>query len=283
MADARTIGELAACFAEGRWHTAHFRKVPSQASVAGQWVDLSMAPGNPQPNYYVGSPYEATVLNGQRGIFTGDARAPSTQRIVSLSLCTPTAALVGAYKLLDYLLFYPLIDLDDVSDQPMDNTTTLPRYATGEGVRAMLVVSNPTLGSGSLRYTYVDSDGEARTSPTILLNTSADAAATIVTSQQGTSRTGQLFLPMHHASRGIRSVTSIEVITPNGGLATLVLVRPLVDAQVFEINVVSQRSYVTEMPHASSIVDGAFLGLVANCAGTIAAGQLTGNAVFTWK
>lgn len=283
MADARTIGELAACFDEGRWHTAHFRRVPSQASVAGQWVDLSMAPGNPQPNYYVGSPYEATLLNGQRGIFAGSAKAPATQRIVSLSLCTPTAALVGAYKLLDYLLFYPLIDLDDVSIQPTDNIVTLPRYSTGEGVRAMLVVSNPTIGSGSLRYVYTDSDGIERTSPDILLNTSADAPATVVTSQQGTSCTGQLFLPMHHASKGIRSITSVEVIAPNGGLATLVLVRPIVDAQVFEINVVSQRNYVTELPHAPAIVDGAFLGLVANCAGTVAAGQLTGNAVFTWK
>lgn len=283
MADARTIGELAACFDEGRWHTAHFRKVPSQASVAGQWVDLSMAPGNPQPNYYVGSPYEATVLNGQRGIFAGAAKSPATQRIVSLSLCTPTAALVGAYKLLDYLLFYPLIDLDDVSAQPTDNTVTLPRYATGEGVRAMLVVSNPTIGGGSIRYVYIDSDGVERTSPTISLNTTADAPATIATSQQGTAAGGQLFLPMHHASKGVRSITSVEVIAPNGGLATIVLVRPLVDAQIFEASVVSQRNYVTEMPHAPAIVDGAFLGLVTSCAASVAAGQITGNAVFTWK
>ena len=37
--------------------------------------------------------------------------------------------------LLDYLMFYPLIDLDDDVEQVMDNTVTLPRYDDGAGVR----------------------------------------------------------------------------------------------------------------------------------------------------
>ena len=33
-----------------------WRKQPTQATGAGFWFDLSMSPGNPVPNYYIGTP-----------------------------------------------------------------------------------------------------------------------------------------------------------------------------------------------------------------------------------
>ena len=35
---------------------ASWRKQPTQATGAGFWFDLSMSPGNPVPNYYIGTP-----------------------------------------------------------------------------------------------------------------------------------------------------------------------------------------------------------------------------------
>ena len=39
-----------------------WRKQPTQATGAGFWFDLSMSPGNPVPNYYIGSPGVFTPL-----------------------------------------------------------------------------------------------------------------------------------------------------------------------------------------------------------------------------
>jgi hypothetical protein len=48
-----------------------WRKSPSQSTTLGIWTDLSMAPGNPVPNYYASSPLVAASLNGAEGFFHG--------------------------------------------------------------------------------------------------------------------------------------------------------------------------------------------------------------------
>ena len=40
----------------GKYLYASFRKQATQTTGAGVWFDLSMSPGNPAPNYYIGSP-----------------------------------------------------------------------------------------------------------------------------------------------------------------------------------------------------------------------------------
>lgn len=279
---ARTYGELAAAEQEGRVHVAHLRKVPSQASAAGQWVDLSMASGNPVPNFYASSPLIGEPLVSREGIFFGESVAPSTRYLKELVLCSPTAGMVGAYKLLDYLLYYPFVDLDTSDSQVLETPTPLARYADGDGVRLMLVAQVPQLGGGSLSYDYVNHDGVARTSPVFSLNTTSDAIATIVTSQQGAAAGGQLFCPLADGDTGIRSVTAINPLTLNGGLVAAVLVRPLADAAIREINVPCERVYVHERPRPPIVLDGAYLNLVVNCAATVAAGQLAGRATFVW-
>lgn len=283
MSGFRGYRALGDAYLAGQTHTAHFRKVPSQASVAGQWVDLSMAAGNPLPNYYASTPLAAATLDGTRGIFHGADKSPASMYLSDLALCSPTAGFVGAFQLLDYLLYYPFVDLDDTDVQTMDNTVALPRYADGANVRAMMVAVAPTTGGGSFTYDYIDQDGNSQTSAVISCNTTADAIATVPTSQQGTVACGQLFLPLNSGDTGIRAVTSVQMVVPNGGLCAIVLVKPLALATIREINVPDERSYITEIPGPPCILDGAYLNLAMNCAATVAAGQLTGRASFIWN
>lgn len=268
---------------EGRALTTHFRKVPSQASAAGQWVDLSMASGNPLPNYYASEPLVGATLDGFRGIFHGDDRSPSQTMLKDLVLCSPTAGLVGAYKLLDFLLYYPFVDLDTTDAQALSTPVALPRYADGVGVRAMMVAVTPTVGGGSFTYEYVSDTGASRVSPVISCNTTADSIATVCTSQQGTVAGGRVFLPLAEGDRGIREITAVNMIVPNGGLAAFVLARPLAGASIREVSVPDERAYVTETQAPPVIIDGAYLNLVVNCAATVAAGQLAGRATFVWS
>ena len=277
------IRDYAAARDEGRTRSCSFRKVPSQASVAGWWVDLTMASGNPVPQYYASAPLVAAVLDGSRGIFHGFDVSPETLHLTELMLTTPTAGFVGRYMLLDYVLYYPFVDLDDLDTQVLDNTITLPRYETGAGLRAMLVAAAPTTGGGSFSFTYINQDGIEQTAPTQSFSTAAANIASIITSEQATAAGGQPFLRLASGDTGIRSIVTWTNLGASGGLGAVALVKPLTDHVIREINTPSEITLVSMRPGAPRVVDGAYLGLIMNCAATVAAGLLVGRANFAWS
>lgn len=283
MAGFANVREYVESIQAGRAHSCSIRKVPSQASTAGWWVDLSMAAGNPKPQYYASSPLVAATLNGFDGIFHGDAKSPARKVLTDLALCSPTAGLVGEYMLLDYLLYYPFIDLDDTDPQLFDNTVTLPRYADGAGVEAILVAVAPTLGGGGFSFEYVDQDGVTQTSPAHSLSTAAASIASVVTSEPATAAGGGLFLKKLSGTSGIRRVNSFTCSSPGGGLASLVLVKPLASIAVREVSVPSEMSYRSMRSSCAVVEDGAYLNMMMRCAATVASGTLAGRASFAWN
>lgn len=266
----------------GQTHFCSFRKVPSQASVAGWWVDLSMAAGNPPPNYYASEPLVAATLDGFRGVFHGDAKAPATKHLTSLGLVTPTAGLVGRYMLLDYLLYYPFVDGDDADLQVMVNDVALPRYADGEGVQVMAVAVAPTTGGGVFTFDYVNQAGVARTSPPQGCSSAAASIASLVTSSPANANSNGPFLTLAAGDTGVRSITSVQFSVLNGGLVALVLVKPLADSAVREINTTRELSFVDGRVAPPRVHDGGYLNFIMNCAATVAAGTLAGFANFAW-
>jgi len=279
-----SIRELVDAIESGKSGFCSFRKVPSQASVAGWWVDLSMAAGTPVPNYYASNPLQAAALNPLKGIFHGVNQSPATKVLTHLGLMTPTAALVGQYKLLDYLLYYPFVDLDDLTEQNMDNTeVALTRYASGDGVLPMLVQVAPTVGGGSFTFNYLDQDGNPQTSPVNYYSATAGAIASLATSEPATVAGLGPFLSLASGSRGVRSITSWTNLVANGGLGAIVLVKPLLDMAIREVNTMVELSLVDQHNLPPVIEDGAYLNLILNCAGTVAAGILVGYGKFAWN
>jgi hypothetical protein len=283
MAGFRNIKQLTAADAEGRTRSCSFRKVPSQASTVGWWVDLTMAAGNPVPQYYASSPLVAATLDGERGIFHGSAVSPETLHLTDMMLTTPTAGFVGRYMLLDYVLYYPFVDLDDLDTQTLDNTTTLPRYADGAGLRPMLVAAAPTTGGGSFSFTYVNQDGVEKTAPTQSFSTASATIASVITSEPATAAGGQPFLQLASGDTGVRSILTWTNAGASGGLGAVALVKPLADHVIREVNSPCEKSFVSMNPGAPRIVDGAYLGLIVNCATTVAAGLLVGRLNFAWS
>lgn len=280
----RNVRELVDSITAGRRHTCSVRKVPSQAATARWWVDLSMAAGNPLPNYYASTPLVAATLDGTRGIYHGDDKAPSEMNLSRMAITTNVAAAVGPYKLMDYLLYYPFIDLDDTSgEQAMDNPVALQRYSDGAGVMAMLVAVAPTVGGGSFVFNYVDHNGDAQVSPTISLSTVAANIASIVTSEPATAAGGRLFLPLAPGSLGVRSVTGVTMISAGGGLASLVLVKPLADLAARELNAPAEIEFFSTRTAPPRILDGAYLNMVHNCAASPAGALISASLDFIWN
>lgn len=282
MAGYRTVGEWAQAMTDGKLMPFTSRKVPLNTSVAGRWVDLSMGGGSPPANYYAAAPLVAATLDPFRGIYHGDDKAPASKFLAEMSLCTPTAGLVGRYILCDYLLFYPFVDLEDADEQIMDNTVTLPRYEDGDGVMAMMVAVALTTGGGSFTFDYIDNNDQARTSPVIFTDTTAVNNASIATSGPGTVAGLGPFMRLTGDSKGVKQITAYRNITPTGGLAALVLVKTVAELAIREVNSPSEYVWGGPGTNPPRIVDGAFHGFIMNCAATVAAGTLAVDGLITW-
>jgi len=276
----------------GAEHFTAFRKVPSQVTTAGNWCDLSMAGGNPVPNYYAAAPLEAATLgsldrserNYEKGIWHGADVAPAQKHLRNLCIMTSTANAVPSYwYLLDYLLFYPFIDMDAVGEvQPMVNTVTLPRYATGDGVRMMMVNVAPTIGGGQFTVNYTNQAGTAgRVTPNQFCSAATNIATLTATTQVANGF--QPFIPLQDGDTGVRSVESVTFSVANGGLCALVLVKPLRSITIRDINAPTEKESIREIPDAPRIYDGAYLNLIGmTTTGSIASGLIAGYAEFVW-
>jgi hypothetical protein len=284
MASFNNIREYVSAINGGAFVTSSFRKVPSQDSVAGWWTDLSMAAGNPIPNYYASNPLAAALLSDNEGIFHGMARVGYTTYLTELMAMTATANMAGTYRLLDYLLYYPFVDLDDTGLQTMNNSLySLTRYTDGSGVMAMMVCVAPTTGGGRFTFNYIDQDGNPQTSPINYYSISAANIASIVTSEPGQATSGGPYLRLASGSTGIRRIIDFQNIVSNGGLGSIVLVKPLVDVAIMEASTASELSMVNMKCGLPIIQDGAYLNFICNTIGTIKSGLLTGRVNFTWK
>jgi hypothetical protein len=107
--------KLADAEAAGQYLYASFRKQATQTTGAGIWFDLSMSPGNPAPNYYIGSPNVFVPLKQSTdgGLRHGGGVNAAGQKkfLRKLMALTPTSTAAPlACKLLDYVGFYGFID-----------------------------------------------------------------------------------------------------------------------------------------------------------------------------
>jgi hypothetical protein len=285
MAGFKNIRAYVDAAENGAYHITGFRKVPSQATTAGNWADLSMASGNPVPNYYASSPLTAAILEAERGIWHGSNVSPAQKHLRNLVLMTQTAnAIPSMWYLCDYLMYYPFIDLDAVGEeQVMDNTITLPRYATGAGVRMFMVNVAPTVGGGQFTVNYTNSDGVAgRVTPVQFCSAATNIATFTATTQAAGGF--QPFIPLQDGDKGVRSVESVTVSVANGGLGALVLAHPIRNITLRDINAPREVESIREVPDTPRVYDGAYLNLIGNTpTGSIASAVIAGYAEFTWS
>jgi hypothetical protein len=215
----------------GRAWLSFFRKVPpSTATIAGQWFDYSTASGVPVPNYYASAPLVAQRLDPLTGIFVpAQNTARWLKKIVVMSAAasvTGTTNQNQALMLLDYLLYVPFIDLDAAGEeQVFDTAIGLDRYTSGEGVQMMLVTQAPTAGGGSYTVKYIDTNDVERTTA-IIYCPAAQPSGTLCSSVDNAAGIAPL-LPLGANVRGVKRPVSLTVNVANGGLAALVLVKPV--------------------------------------------------------
>lgn len=296
----KTIKAWAQSEEEGRNWLTFFRKVPaSTATIAGQWFDYSTASGVPVPNYYASSPLEAATLPAENGVYVPEQ---NTRRFLKESVLMSAASSVTgttnqnqSLMLLDYLLYYPFVDLDAAGEeQVFDNTVELPRYEDGIGVHIMVVTQAPTVGGGNFVVKYIGADDVEYTTSTVFCPAAqpSGALATSVTAAAGVSP----FVPLNANVRGAKRIVSVTVGVANGGLAAFVLVKPFQMSYVREearrptssptesYGNAAQIQQITMRAGSEEIKAGAFLGWIGcGVAGSLASAPLVGMIESVWE
>lgn len=288
----QSIRDVVAACDEGRIHTQRFMK---SAGLAGDtyWQDWAFAPGQPGVNARVGNTAELTpfVAARNQAIWFPDTGAGQERRLLELvvtSVAGGTNQAMASFLFYDLLGVYPLLDGDSADPQLMDNTAVLPRYADGVGVMPILVnhvAAQLAVGTGI--YTFVGCDGNTYADvPFGVANVGLGKAAATGT-QASNASIGNLGMPRSNCG-GIRSVTSMQFVTPPSGLWAIYLIKPLVwitnnDGMLVASKTPTEKNLlVNNAANMPRIYDGAHLGLfyMANGGGRTVA--ITGHATFVW-
>ena len=267
-----------------------YRKAPAVVTVAGAWFDYSMAPGNPPPQYYAATPLTAQILSRSNdgGIQHGGNVTPSNKYLRRItSMAVAAGGVPQAVYLLDYLLFYPFVDMGSTDAQLMTNTQTLPRYTDGDGVQMMAVLVAPHgLAGDTFSVSYTNQAGVGgRTTPLHTMTTAAAVNGTILTTQTaGAGRFGP-FLTLQSGDRGVRSIQSVTCTAGTDvGLFTMVLVKPLANFMVREITAPAEVDFLLDAGmQCPLIVDDAYLNFLACPNGSLSGVPLFGDALFVWN
>ncbi len=281
------VATLAAAELDGKSTYATWRKSPSQVTTAGVWFDLSMSPGNPVPQYYAAAPLAAKVLaqSTDGGLFHGGAVAPATKHLKRFTVLTLTStALPMPMLLCDYLLYYPFIDEGTTDPQALDNTSTLTRYTSGEGVEIMAISVAGRTGGQTFQVTYTNQAGTPGRVTQVVVQNTAAANGNIVTSQQAADAARGPFIPLQAGDTGVRSIQSVAMVSGvDVGLFALVLVKPLAQAQIRGIDAPVEVNYFTDFGQLPVIADDAYLNLLACPQGTLAATAIHGDITTVWS
>ena len=271
------IKDIVDAVSDGKINTVSFRKISSQVSTAGTWCDLSMASGNPSPNFYSGDALTSTLFDGKKGIYKG-----SSEYLFEIMAQTSGAnAAPSTLMLCDYLMFYPQIDMDSVDIQSMDNTVALPRYTSGEGVQMFVVAQYPYIGGVDFTVNYTNSQGVAgRTTGLVRCNTATNIAS-FIHSGSFTNSFGA-FLPLQSGDKGVRSVESITFLGSNGGLGALVLVKPLYNTMLRELASPVEANCFKDSALLPKIEQGAYLNFLCLPNASISGVPITGIIKTIW-
>ena len=284
MAGFANLREVADAQDAGRYLYASWRKQPTQTTASGIWFDLSMSPGNPAPNYYIGSPNIFTPLKQSTdgGIRHGGNVSPRKKYIRKLMAQTVTGTAVPlSCLLLDYIGFYPFIDESITDIQDMDNTTPLPRHADGQRVQMMPIVVAAHSGAPIQFYViYTNQDGVAgRQSQTVTMGTQL-VNGTVLHSMPGGSATFPdvgPFIPLQRGDTGVQSVQQVQILgIGDVGLFALVLVKPLCNFALFGVDAPTEVDYYTDLASMPEILDDAYLNFISLPVGTLAGAPING-------
>lgn len=242
-----------------------WRKTTSVTAVTQQWYDDSMLAGIPAANFYASAPLVSATLDANDGIRHWRLEEGASEHLLEALVFGNAGTLEAPAQFMfcDWLLYYPFLDGDSADAQDLTNTVTLPRYTDGRGLRAFLVAQGTGSQVGAYTLSYTNSDGVAGriSSGTVVV---PSGAGFVLTTGSGTANRFEPFIRLQGTDTGIRSVEQFTWTAQPGGIAALVIVKPLAHLLYAEIGTVAEQTYYPRFPKLES---GAYLGVLRHQTG----------------
>jgi hypothetical protein len=264
----------------GQSHSATFRKTSASATSAGVWCDVSTMPGHPVTNFYASTPLFAATLLAREGLQHGQDITPGQKYLKRLTAMSPSAPLT--LLMIDILKYYPFIDGDSTDEQMFDNSVSLPRYTSGDTVKAYVVAQGSYVGGAQFFINYTNQNGISGRISRLCTSNTSTFPGTLISSGVSVGTFGWN-IPLADNDTGIRSVESFTFLSANGGIFALVLCREIGSVSIREANVPAEKDYLLDtglsMPE---IKDGAYINFLALPSGSLAAQSFYGSIQTTW-
>lgn len=266
---------------------ASWRKQPTQATGAGFWFDLSMSPGNPVPNYYIGTPNIFVPLKRSTdgGLDHGGSVYPAKKMLRQFTALTPTAAATPLpIILLDYLGHYPFVDESVTDEQVLDNTLSPTRWLDDKCIRIMPVVVAGQAGGQTFTVKYTNQDGvSGRVTQPHLMSTQG-LNGTILSSAGAANNSRAPFMALQAGDTGVRFIESVTFGgTGDIGLVAFVLVRPIASFSLRGIDAPVEADYLEDAPQLPIIPDDAYLNMICLPSGSLSGAAIHGLIEVCWK
>ena len=271
---------------DGQTFLSTWRKQPTQTTGANIWFDLSMSPGNPVPNYYIGTPGIFVPLRQSTdgGIPHGGNVYPKQKFLRMLEAQTVTSTAVPLPMiLLDYIGFYPFVDESVTTEQALTTNGALPRYADGVGVQILPVVVAGQTGGTTFSVKYTNSNGvTGRVTPSHILGTQA-VNGTILTSGGAVVNSRAPFMALQEGDTGVRLIESVTFAGVGDiGLVAFALVKVIAKHCIRGIDAPVEQDFFMDSSSIPEIKDDAYLNFIACPAGTLAAAPIHGYIKTCW-
>lgn len=281
----KNISSYASSFDNGGYHVSSFRKTfgPNVATTSA-WGDLSYFAGYPLANFYASNPLESSLVDKTRGfeLSNFDSQVQMNRFLIQTVAVSTGSNVAGRmlFYLLDYLMYYPFIDTDDLSQQDFTNSIVLPRYPGGQ---VMMVALSATISAATFTMTYTNDKGvPGRVTP--INNANVVTGGGYLVNGPILSAVASPFISLQAGDAAVKSIESVTMLSPGGGIVALVIVKPLLfmrggeESRVDSVRSFGNASVYEYLLNSFSPVivkQGAILNLICSTAG----GSLAGNSI----
>ena len=278
----KCAADIAKAYDEGGYHLQPFVKVwASTFNTANAWFDGTLSGNFPRASYYAADDlvFSEYPTGNHLSFFHGGDVAPAQKILRTINLHGSAAGLAPSrYILCDYLGFVGGISWETNETQLINNTFTLPRYADGMGVRAIMVQLFGSNANAVYTINYRNTNNVDVNSPTITANSLGTGGL-----QHGqTTATYQPFINLAKGELGIKRVNSVTVSSLGAGIAVLVLVKPIAEVIFRDITAPAEVDFLTDKFETPIIYDGAKLNFLMTGGGNPAGLLTRGYLEFIW-
>lgn len=226
-----------------------WRKTTAVTAVSNQWYDDSMLAGIPAANFYASLPLAAATLDANDGIRHWRLEDGASEHLLEGMVFGNAGTLEAPAQFLicDWLLYYPFLDGDSADAQDLINDVTLPRYTDGAGLRAFIVAQGTGTGVGAYTLSYTNQDGVSGRTATGSTVTPTGSGF-VLSCGSGAASSTEPFIRLQAGDTGIRSVEQFTWTVQPGGIAALVIVKPLAPLLYAEIGTVAEQVFFPRFP-----------------------------------